>query len=72
MINYKKKKKKERNLADFTMAADFRVKMKESENMDKYLNFAKIKKLWNMKIMGIPVVVDVWKNIGGIGNQRRN
>ena len=44
--------KKERTcqLVDFAVPADHRVKLKENEKMDKYLDLAReLKKLWNMK-----------------------
>ena len=40
------------------VSADPRIKIKESEKIDKYLNFAwKLKKLWNRKVTVIPIVV---------------
>ena len=42
----------------FVVIANDRVKLKEGEKRDKYLNLArKLKKLWNMKVTVIPVVV---------------
>ena len=52
--------KKERTcqLVDFAVPADHRVKLKENEKMDKYLDLAReLKKLWNMKVKVIPIVV---------------
>ena len=52
--------KKERTcqLVDFAVPADHRVKMKENEKMDKYLDLAReLKKLWNMKVKMISIVV---------------
>ena len=41
---------------------DHRIKLKECEKKDKYLDLArKLKKLWNMKVTIIPIV------IGGYG-----
>ena len=40
---------------DFVVLADHRVKLKESEKKDKYLG--NWKKLWNMKVMIIPIVI---------------
>ena len=38
--------------------ADHRVILKESEKRDKYLDLAmELKKLWNMKVMIIPIVI---------------
>ena len=37
---------------------DHRVKIKEAEKMDKYLDLAReMKNLWNMKVMVIPVII---------------
>ena len=49
--------------------------MKESEKKNKYLDFAReMKKLWNMKVTIIPVVIGTHRNInkgtGGLGNNR--
>ena len=43
---------------DFAVQVDHRVKLKESEKMDKYLDLArKLKNLWNMKVKFIPIVI---------------
>ena len=43
---------------NFTVLADNRVKLKESEKKDKYLDLAReLKKLWNMKVTIIPIVI---------------
>ena len=45
---------------DFAILADHRIKLKEIEKKDKYLNLAwELKKLWNMKVTFIPNVIDV-------------
>ena len=45
-------------LVDFEVPADQRVKMKENEKMDKYMDLAReLKRLWNMKVKVIPIVV---------------
>ena len=42
----------------FSVPVDHRVKLKENEKMDKYLDLAReVKKLWNMKVKVIPIVV---------------
>ena len=42
---------------DFAVLADHRVKLKESEKKDKYLDFAwELNKLWNIKVTIIPIV----------------
>ena len=46
-------------LVDFDFPVDHWVKSKENEKKGKYLNFAKdLKKQWNMKVTGIPIVID--------------
>ena len=43
---------------DFAIPVDYRVKIKESEKSDKYLDLAwELRKLWNMKVMVIPTVI---------------
>ncbi len=47
----KKKKKKICKIVDFAVPADHRIKLKECEKRDKYLDLAReLKKLWNMKV----------------------
>ena len=52
--------KKERNckIVDFAVPANHRIKLKECEKKDKYLNLAReLKKLRNMKMTIIPIVI---------------
>ena len=50
IINKKEKREKKKR-------TDHRVKLKESEKRDKYLDLARgLKKLWNMKVTVIPIV----------------
>ena len=43
---------------DFAVSADHRVKLKESEKKDKYLDLAReLKKPWNMNLMFLPIVI---------------
>ena len=45
-------------IVDFAVPADHRVKLKESEKNDKYLDLTReLKKLWNMKVTIIPIVI---------------
>ena len=60
IINKKKKKKEKRTckIVDFAVPADRRVKLKENEKKDKYLDLAReLKKLWHMKAKFIPIVI---------------
>ena len=55
----KKKKKKICKIVDFVVPADHIIKLKECEKRDKYLDLARElkKKLWNMKVTTIPIVI---------------
>ena len=52
-------------IVNFAVPADHRVKLKESENKDKYLDLARElkKKLWNMKVMIIPIIIGVLRTV---------
>ena len=52
------KKKRTCRIVDFAVLADHRVKLKECEKRDKYLDLAReLKKLCNMKVTIIPNVI---------------
>ena len=52
------KKKRTCRIMDFSVPADHRVKLKESEKKDKYLELGwELKKLCNMKVTVIPIVI---------------
>ena len=43
---------------DFAIPADHRVKLKESEKKDKFIDLSReLKKLWNMKVTFIPIII---------------
>ena len=43
-------------IVDFTVPADHRINLKESEKKDKYLDLAReLKKLWNLKVTVVPM-----------------
>ena len=45
-------------IVDFVVLADHWVKLKESEKKDKYIDLAReLKKLWNIKVAIIPIVI---------------
>ena len=53
-----KKRKRIYKIADFAVPADHRIRLKELEKKDKYLELAReLKKLWNMKVIIIPIVI---------------
>ena len=60
----KKKKKKICKIVDFAVPADHRIRLKECEKRDKYLDHAReLKKLWNMKVTIIPVVIGAFGTV---------
>ena len=45
-------------IVDFTVPTDHRINLKESEKKDNHRDLAReIKKLWNMKVMIVPIVI---------------
>ena len=59
IINKKKQKTRICKIVDFAVPADYRINLNESEKKDKYLDLAReIKKLWNMKVTIVPIVID--------------
>ena len=58
------KKKRICKIINFTVPADHRIKLKESEKKDKYLNPAReLKKLQNMKVTIIPIVIGAFVTV---------
>ena len=58
------KKKRTCKIVDFAVPADHRIKQKECEKKDKYLDLARdLKKLWNMKVTIVPVVIGAFGTI---------
>ena len=49
---------------NFAVPADHRIKLKECEKRDKYLDLAReLKKLWNMKVTVIPIVIGAFDTV---------
>ena len=45
-------------MLDFAVPADHRVKLKEREKKDKYMDLAsELKNLWNLKVTIIPMII---------------
>ena len=64
LIIINKKKKSTCKIVDFAVLADHRIKLKESEKKDKYLDLAReLKKLWNMKVIIIPIMIDAFGTV---------
>ena len=58
VIIINKKKKGICKIVDFAVPADHRIKLKEYEKKNKYLDIAReLKKIWNMKMTIIPIVI---------------
>ena len=58
------KKKRTCKIVDFAVPADHRIKLKECEKKYKYLNLAReLKKLWNMKVIIIPIVIGTFGTV---------
>ena len=57
IIINKKKKKRTCKIVDFAVPAYHRIKLKEYEKKDNYLDPTReLKKLWNMQVTVIPIV----------------
>ena len=58
------KKKRTCKIVDFAVLADHRIKLKECEKKDKYLDLAReLKKLWNMQVTIIPIVIGAFGTV---------
>ena len=73
IIINKKKKKRICKIVDYAVPANHRIKLKECEKKDKYLDLAKkLKKLWNIKMTIVPIVIGAFGTItkGLLGSWR--
>ena len=53
-----------KKIVDLAVPADQRIKLKESEKKDKYLDLAReLKKLWNIKVTIIPIVIGTFSTL---------
>ena len=58
------KKKRTCKIVDFTVPAAHRIKLKECEKKDKYIDLAReLKKLWNMQVTIIPIVIGAFGTV---------
>ena len=49
---------------NFAVLADHRIKLKECEKQDKYLDLAReLKKLWNMDVTIVPIVIGAFGTV---------
>ena len=64
LIISNKTKKRICKIVDFAVPVDLRIKLKECEKRDKYLDLAReLKKLWNMKVTIIPIVIGTFGTV---------
>ena len=64
IIINKKKKKRTCKTVDFAVPTDHRIKLKECEKKDKYLDLAReLKKRWNMQVTIIPIVIGAFGTV---------
>ena len=62
--NNQQQKKRTGKVVDFAVPADHRIKLKECEKKNKYLDLAReLKKLWNMKVTIIPIVIGAFGTV---------
>ena len=62
--NNQQKKKKICKIVHFAEPADHRIKLRECEKRDKYLDLAReLKKLWSMKVTITPVVISTFGTV---------
>ena len=62
--NNQLQKKRICKIVDFAIQADDRIKLKECEKKDKYLDLAReLKKLWNMQVKIIPIVIGAFGTV---------
>ena len=49
---------------DFAVPADHRIKLKECEKKDKYLNVVReLKKLWKMRVPIVPIMIGAFGTV---------
>ena len=57
-------KKRVCNIVGFAVPVDHRIKLKQCEKKDKYLDLAReLKKLWNMKVTIVPIVIGAFGTV---------
>ena len=58
------KKKNIWKIVDFAIPTDHKIKLKECEKRDKYLDLAReLKKRWNMKVTIIPIFIEAFGTV---------
>ena len=62
--NINQQKKRNCKIVDFAVPTDHRIKLKQCEKRDKYLDLAReLKKLWNMNVTIIPIVIGAFGTV---------
>ena len=65
-------KTKRTYLEDFAIPMDCRVEIEECKKIDKHLDLAReLKRLWNMRMIVIPVVVETWGDLLSLRLQQK-
>ena len=55
---------KNESIVDFAVPAYHRIKLKECQRKDKYLDLAReLKKIWNMKVMIVPIMIGAFGTV---------
>ena len=63
-LNNKQQKKRTCKIVDFAVPTDHKIKLKECEKKDKYLDLAwELKNLWNMQVTVIPIVIGAFGTV---------
>ena len=63
-LNNNQQKKRTCKIVDFAVPADHRIKLKDCEKKDKYLDLAReLKKLWNMQATIKPIVIGAFGTV---------
>ena len=58
------KKKRTCKIVDFAVPVDHRIKLKECEKKNKYLDLSReLKKLWNIQVTIIPIVIGAFSTV---------
>ena len=64
LIITNKKKKRTYKIVDLAVPPDHRIKLKECEKKDKYLDLAReLKKQWNMKVTIVSIVIGAFGTV---------
>ena len=64
LYNQQQKKKRICKIVDFAVPTDHRINLKKCEKKDMYLDLSReLKKLWNMKVTIVPILIGAFGKI---------